>query len=159
RFARLRDEDAFAELVRRHGPLVLGLCRRVLGDWHDAEDAFQATFLVLAKNAASLRWPEALGPWLYGVALRTARKGRARAARRRSCERQAAAPEAVSAADPTGRDLRPLLDEAVGGLPEKYRVPVVLCYLKGRTVAEAARQIGCPRGTVATRLAWARRRL
>jgi RNA polymerase sigma factor (sigma-70 family) len=162
RFAGQRDEVAFAALVQRHGPMVLGVCRRVLRDWHDAEDAFQATFVALAQQAGSLRRPEALGPWLHGVAARTALKARGRAARRRVCEREAAAARATTVEDPhdlVWRDLRPVLDEAVASLPEPCRVPFVLCYLKGRTVSEAARDLGWPRGTVATRLALARQRL
>lgn len=159
RFAADRDEAAFAVLVRRHGPMVLGLCRRILGDHHAAEDAFQASFLVLARKADSLRRPELVGNWLYGVACRTARKARGRASRRAACERRAATVEARQPDEPLWRDLRPLLDEAVARLPAKYRGPVVLCYLEGRTVAEAAAQLGCPRGTIATRLAWARQRL
>ncbi len=148
--------------MRRHGPLVLGVCRRVLGDWHDAEDAFQATFVALARQAGSLRRPESLGPWLHGVASRTALKARGRAARRRVCEREAAAtrPTAVEHPDElVWRDLRPMLDEAVASLPEPCRMPFVLCYLEGRTVSEAARELGWPRGTVATRLALARQKL
>ena len=159
RFASGREEAAFAALVRRHGPLVWGVCWRLLRQRQDAEDAFQATFLLLARKAGSLKRPEALGPWLHGVATRTALKARTGAARRRACERHAAAPAVGPADDAVWRDLRPLLDEAVGGLPEKYRVPFVLCYLEGRTVTEVAERLGCPRGTVATRLAWARGRL
>ena len=131
-------DSAFASLVRRHGPLVLGACRRVLGNVHDAEDCFQATFLVLTTKAAALGRPRALGPWLYGVACRVARKARVGAARRAARERRAAASEAVPPDDPTWRDLRPVLDEAIARLPSKYRDPLVLCYLEGRTVAEAA---------------------
>jgi RNA polymerase sigma factor (sigma-70 family) len=160
RFARQRDGAAFEALVRRHGPAVLGACRRVLRDAHAAEDAFQATFLVLARKAGALERPAALGPWLYGVAVRTALKARAGAARRRQQERQAAAAEAVAADDgPVWRELRPLLDEAVARLPEKYRVPFVLHHVEGRTVEDVAGRLGCPRGTVAARLARARQRL
>jgi RNA polymerase sigma factor (sigma-70 family) len=158
-FAARRDEVAFTELVRRHGPMVLGVCRRLLGNEHDAEDAFQLTFVTLSRKAGSLRRPERLGPWLHGVAVRTARKARARAARRRACEQQAPPPAAVGPDDPVWRDLRPVLDEAVAALPARYREPVVLCYLGGQTLAEAARRLGCPKGTVGTRLAWARARL
>jgi RNA polymerase sigma factor (sigma-70 family) len=160
RFARQRDEAAFEALVRRHGPTVLGACRRVLRDPHAADDAFQATFLVLAKKAGALERPAALGPWLYGVAVRTALKARAGAARRRAQERKAATAEAVGPDDGlVWRELRPLLDEAVARLPEKYRVPFVLHHLEGRTVDDVARRLGCPRGTVAARLARARERL
>src|SRR4029077_18481696 len=122
-----RDESAVAALVRRHGPLVLGACHRVLRDWHAAEDVFQATFLVLARRAGSLRRPEALGAWLYGVASRTARKARAKEARRHECERRVV--KTPAAEDPDGlvwRDLRPVLDDAVARLPERYRVAFVL---------------------------------
>jgi RNA polymerase sigma factor (sigma-70 family) len=157
RFASCRDEEAFAELVRRHGPLVLGVCRRVLRHEHDAEDAFQATFLVLARKARSIARPGLLANWLYGVALRVAAKARAAAARRRERERQVDAMP-TSEPDPggAGHELRAVLDEEVGRLPEKYRAPVVLCYLEGRTNEEAARLLGWPLGTVFGRLARAR---
>jgi RNA polymerase sigma factor (sigma-70 family) len=160
RFASHRDEDAFAALVRRHGPMVLAVCRRVLHDAHAAEDCFQATFLTLARKAGALREPESLGPWLYGVANRTALKARERAARRRVRERRAAVPEAVELRDGVAwRELRPVLDAAVQRLPDKYRVPFVLHCLQSLTVAEVARRLGCPPGTVAARLARAREQL
>jgi RNA polymerase sigma factor (sigma-70 family) len=160
RFARHGDEAAFAAVVRRHGPMVLGVCRRVVRDWHTAEDAFQATFLVLARKAGALLRPELLGQWLYGVAYRTAGRARVEAARRRSHESRAANIEARPAGDTVDwDDLRPLLDEEVNRLPERYRRPVVLCYLQGQTNAEAATRLGCSRGTVATLLARARARL
>ena len=160
RFARLGDEAAFAALVRRHGPLVLGVCRRVLHNGHDAEDCFQAVFLVLARKAASLTVPRSLGPWLHGVALRTALKARGRATRQRQREEKTARPPAVEQADElVWRDLRPVLDAAVDRLPEKYREPFVLCCLEGATVVEAARRLGCPQGTAAARLARAKERL
>src|SRR5262249_6700332 len=135
-------------------------CRRVLRDPHDAEDAFQATFLLLVRKAGVLRRPEALGPWLYGVAYRTAIKARAGTARRREREQPVTVePVAGPADDLVWRDLRPVLDDAVSRLPTKYREPVVLCYLQGRTNAQAARQLGVPVGTVATRLARAREQL
>src|SRR5205807_7999738 len=112
-----RAEAAFTALVRRHGPMVLGVGRRVLDDRHAAEDVFQATFLLLARKAGTLRQPERLGPWLYGVALRTARKARARTARRRDGERQAALRQTTEALDNiTRRELRPVLDEAIAHL-------------------------------------------
>src|SRR5262245_40031106 len=159
RFAVHREEAAFAALVRRHGPLVLGVCRRVLTDPHAAEDCFQATFLVLARKAGSLQGPQPLGPWLYGVATRTALNERRRA-RRRVCERRAAVAEAVTPADGLAwRDLRPKLDEAIAGLPEKYRTPFVLHHLEGLTVAEVAHRLGCPPGTTSARLARAKEQL
>jgi RNA polymerase sigma factor (sigma-70 family) len=153
-FLTRRDEAAFAALVRRHGPMVLGVCKRVLGSAHDAEDAFQATFLVLVKKAGSVRPPRKVGSWLHGVAYRTALHARTAAARRRAKERQMAAAE-VRDDDPC-RDLLPLLDEELGRLPERYRLPLVLCELEGKTRKEAARQLGWPEGTVAGRLARAR---
>jgi RNA polymerase sigma factor (sigma-70 family) len=160
RFVAHCDEAAFAALVRRHGPLVLGACRRVLNDRHAAEDVFQATFLVLARKAGSLKQPEALGPWLYGVATRTALKAKTAAVRRRQVERQAALDPAVARPDNLDFcDLRPVLDEAVAGLADSYRVPFVLHHLEGATVAEVARRLGCPPGTIAARLARAKARL
>jgi RNA polymerase sigma factor (sigma-70 family) len=161
-FAASRDEYAFAALLKRHGPMVLAVCRRVLRDPHDAEDAFQATFLVLARKAGSVRQYASVASWLYGVAYRTALKARAAAARRRSAEREATlarAAEPDAAREALWRDLRPVLDEEVGRLPEKNRAAFVLCYLEGRTTAEAAQALACPRGTVLSRLAWARARL
>jgi RNA polymerase sigma factor (sigma-70 family) len=160
RFAARRDEAAFEALLRRHGPMVLGVCRRVLHDPHEADDAFQATFLVLVRKAASIVKQPSVASWLYGVAFRIARKAKARACRRRACEGQAVnrtTPDPVE--EVLWRDLLPVLDEEVNRLPEKHRALVVLCYLEGRTYAEAARQVGCSTGTVANRLAEARDRL
>src|SRR5438093_2604153 len=154
RFAAERDERAFAALVQRHGPMVLGVCRRVLQDAHAAEDAFQATFLVLVRRARSIARPELLGNWLYGVAYRTAVRAKQNAARRSAHERQAAP---MLAAEPTEevawQELKVVLDEELSRLPEKYRSPLVLCYLEGRTNEEAARQLGCPAGSMSGRLA------
>jgi RNA polymerase sigma factor (sigma-70 family) len=156
-FIEQRDEDAFAALVRRHGAMVWGVCRRVLRGHQDAEDAFQATFLVLARKAASVVPRERVGPWLYGVAFRTAVRVRSLNARRWARERQVAAPpEPVDAGRDLWDDVRPLLDVELSRLPEKYRVPVVLCDLEGKTYQEAARQAGCPAGTLAARLSRAR---
>jgi RNA polymerase sigma factor (sigma-70 family) len=157
RFTRHRDEAAFASLVRRHGPLVAGVCRRLLHCEQDAEDVFQATFLVLARKAASIRKREAVGSWLYGVATRLARQARADAARRQARERQVGD---VPVEDPPPaviwQDLRPVLDEAIEGLPRRYRDPFVLCHLQGKTNEQAARELACPLGTVLSRLARAR---
>src|SRR5215469_7474147 len=161
RYTRQGDEAAFAALVRRHGPLVWGAVTRVLGRGPDAEDAFQATFLVLVRKAGALRGPDALGPWLYGVAARVALKARAAAARRQGRE-QALSGEPAAAEQPGGavwRDLRPVLDEELNRLPAKYRAAVVLCYLEGLTDEEAARRLACARGTIHSRLARARQRL
>ncbi len=152
-----RDEAALAALVRRHGPMVWGVCRRVLWNHHDPEDAFQATFLVLVRKAASIASRELLANWLYGVAHRTALKARATAARKRARERQVTEmPEPKAVELDRWHDLQPLLDQELSRLPEKYRVLIVLCDLDGKTRREAARQLGVPEGTVAGRLARAR---
>jgi RNA polymerase sigma factor (sigma-70 family) len=157
RFLRRRDEDAFAALVRRHGPMVLAVCRRLLTDTHDAEDAFQAVFLVLARKASSLGRPEHLGNWLYGVAYRTALKARSHAAHRRLREQPLIdVPITGGVADLVWRELRPALDEELERLPEKYRTPIVLCYLEGVSKRDAARRLGWPEGTLSTRLHRAR---
>src|SRR5262245_29925568 len=154
-----RDEAAFEALLRRHGPMVWGVCRRVLGE-HDAEDAFQATFLVLARKAASVRPRERVGNWLYGVAYRTAMKARAMNAKRRARERQAACRQCEQArADEAGEELLAHLDAELSRLPDRYREPVVLCELEGRGRREAARQLGIPAGTLPSPLATARKML
>jgi RNA polymerase sigma factor (sigma-70 family) len=152
-----QDEAALEALVRRHAPMVWGVCRRVLRDYHEAEDAFQTTFLVLVRKAASIAPKEFLANWLYGVAHQTALKARATAARRCARERQAKEmPEPAVAEQNRWRDLEPLLDHALSRLPDKYRAVIVLCDLEGGTRKEAARQLGVPEGTVASRLATAR---
>jgi RNA polymerase sigma factor (sigma-70 family) len=151
------DEAALGALVRRHGPMVWGVCRRVLPDYHDAEDAFQATFLVLTRRAASIASRELLANWLYGVAHQTALNARTMAARRRGRETQVAEmPEPAATEPEVLSDLRPLLDEELSRLPEKYRAVIVLCDLEGKTRTEAARQLGRPEGTVGGWLARAR---
>jgi RNA polymerase sigma factor (sigma-70 family) len=164
RFVRRGDEAAFELLVWRHGPMVLGVCRRVLRHEQDAEDAFQATFLVLARKAAEAGRRGSLGGWLYTVAYRVALRARQRRAAGgppaglRGVKPAADArpgPADLLAAD----DLRSVLDEEIGALPEKYRSTFVLCYLEGKTNAEAAELLGCPKGTVLSRLARARERL
>jgi RNA polymerase sigma-70 factor (ECF subfamily) len=156
-FIACREEAAFEALVRRHGPMVLGVCRRVLGHGHDAEDAFQATFLVLVRKAASIVPRELVGSWLYGVAYRTALKAKAAIARRRARERQARPVSRREADDDlVWRDLRALLDQELSRLPDKYRVPIVLCHLEGKSRREVARLLGWPEGTLSSRLAAAR---
>src|SRR6516162_1777976 len=159
-FAKHRDEFAFAAIVRRHGPLVLGVCRRIVRDHHDADEAFQATFLVLARKAGSVRWRGSVGNWLYEVASRVSRKLRAVAARQRAHELSTATPATdrpASTPDPldeaSRRELFDVLDEEVGRLPNKYRAPVVLCYLQGKTHEEAASQLGWPSGSMSRHLA------
>jgi RNA polymerase sigma factor (sigma-70 family) len=151
RFLSQRDEAAFTSLVQRHGPMVLGVCRRVLSNAADAEDAFQATFLVLARNAPSLARRGVLGDWLHGVARRTALSARRLAARRRTKERAMARAEADT--EMARNDWLPLLDEELQRLPANYRLPIVLCELEGHTRREAAERLGWPEGTVAGRLA------
>ena len=155
-FAARRDEAAFAVLMERHGPLVWGVCRRLLGHEQDAEDAFQATFLVLARKAGSVAWRADAGNWLYAVALRVAREARARAGRRRRVEREVvvAAPDGPN--NEPDREACGIVVEEVQRLPEKYRLPVVLCYLQGKTYGEAAQLLGWPEGTVSGRLGRAR---
>jgi RNA polymerase sigma factor (sigma-70 family) len=160
RFAAQQDESAFSALLQRHGPMVLGVCQRVLGHVHDAEDAFQATFLVLARKATAVPWHDSVGNWLYGVAWRVALKVRTAAARQTTCERQGRKMEATEPSDEqTWRELRPVLDEELNQLPAKYRAPLVCCYLEGKSVEEAAQELGCPRGTILSRLARGRERL
>jgi RNA polymerase sigma factor (sigma-70 family) len=159
RFVEQRDEAAFAELVARHGSLVFGVCERLLGHRQDAEDAFQATFLLLARKAGSVRWTDTAAPWLYEVARRTALEARAVRSRRRAREAvmsEVPHPE-VQPAEP--QDWRLVLDEEISRLPEKYRVAVVLCELQGRSRKEAAGMVGVPEGTLSWRLAAARKML
>jgi RNA polymerase sigma factor (sigma-70 family) len=149
-----REEAALAALVRRHGPMVWGVCRRVLSNHHDTEDAFQATFLVLVRKAASIASPERVANWLYGVAHQTALKARAMTAKRKVRERQVTPmPEPAVTGRDLWNDLQPLLDQELSRLPERYRVAIVLCELEGKTRKQAARQLGVPEGTLAARLA------
>ncbi len=158
-FAATRDEAAFAEIVRRHGPMVLAVCRRVLADDPEADDAFQAVFLVLARRAGSVGRPERLGGWLHGVAVRCARRARSAAAGRRAREHPMSDVAAPAAADPLWADARPVLDEEIGRLPEKLRAALVLCELEGLGRAEAAQRLGVPEGTLSSRLARAKEAL
>jgi RNA polymerase sigma factor (sigma-70 family) len=156
-FVRRRDDAALAALVKRHGPMVWGVCRRLLRSHHDAEDAFQATFLVLVRKAAAVRDREAVANWLYGVAYQTAVRVRAAVAKRQRREGQVKdMPEPMARQASLWDDLQALLDLELSRLPDKYRVLIVLCDLEGKTRKQVARQLGCPEGTVAGRLARAR---
>jgi RNA polymerase sigma factor (sigma-70 family) len=149
-----RDEGALAALVKRHGPMVWGVCRRLLRNYHDAEDAFQATFLVLVRKAASIASRELLANWLYGVAHQTALKARASAAKKRGRERQVMeVPEPAASEPELWNDLQPLLDQELSRLPDSYRIAIVLCDLEGKTRKAAARQLHVPEGTLAARVA------
>jgi RNA polymerase sigma factor (sigma-70 family) len=153
-FVSRRDEAALEALVRRHAPMVWGVCRRVLGSYHDAEDAFQATFLVLVRKAAAVTPRDMVANWLYGVAQQTARKARATAARRRARENPAAEmPEPAAVQPDLWAGVQPLLDQELSQLPGPYRAAIVLCDLEGKTRKEAARQLGLPEGTIGSRLA------
>ncbi len=156
RFAGLRDataELAFRELMNRHGPMVMGVCRQILRRPHDADDAFQATFLVLVRKGGSIRVGESLAPWLYAVAYRTAHRARAVASRYRPVPAEILEiPAESSPNDPCHFDLRPLLLEELNRLPGKYRDPIVLCHLEGKTHEEAARLLHWPVGTLSGRL-------
>jgi RNA polymerase sigma factor (sigma-70 family) len=157
RFVRQRDEAAYEAILRRHGPMVLGTCLRVLNNFHDAEDAFQATFLVLARKAGSIGRGESLGGWLYRIAYRAALKAKTQASRRYARESPLEdTPAADSVADLAWGELRPVLDEELNRLPGRYRDAVVLCYFEGKTYAEAAQALGLAEGTVSSRLARAR---
>ncbi len=156
-FATQREQASFAALVRRYGPMVLGVCRRVLGHDQDAEDAFQATFLVLANKAGSIRKQESISSWLHGVAYHVAEKLRAKEARRVVHERKAASRLPVDPAEEVAwGEIRCLLDSELARLPERYRGPLVLCYLQGRTQDEAARQLEWSLSTLRRRLDQAR---
>jgi RNA polymerase sigma factor (sigma-70 family) len=172
RFVSRREEAAFVELVERHGPRVQGTCRRVLRNEHDIEDVFQATFLVLARKAAGIPWRESVGSWLCAVAHRLALSARADASRHERRETsfgtlwpvhgserrlpEKCHPVVDPAAEIERSDLRRLLDDELLQLPEKYRAPVVLCDLEGRTHQEAAQQLGWPSGSISRRLERAR---
>jgi RNA polymerase sigma factor (sigma-70 family) len=152
-----QDAAAFTEVVRRHGPMVLGVCRRVLRESADADDAFQATFLVLFRKAGTLRRPERLAGWLHQVALRTSKKLRAMRSARRGRQRELFdVPAGDSPAEFIWREMRPIFDEELNRLPDKLRLPAVLCFLEGCSKSEAARVLGWPEGTLAGRLQRAR---
>lgn len=154
------DDDAFTLLVQRHGPMVHGVCRRLLGDVHDVEDAFQATFLVLIRKASFIARGDRLGPWLYGVAFRTAQKARFHRRRRQTVERPAdPSLPSPSRLDPAPSDWLELLDQELLAMPVKYRLPLVLCELRGVSRRQAARQLDLPEGTLSSRLARGRQLL
>ncbi|HKB03584.1 MAG TPA: sigma-70 family RNA polymerase sigma factor [Gemmataceae bacterium] len=158
RYVAARDEVAFAALVRRHGPMVFGVCRRTLGQVQDAEDAFQATFLVLARKANTVR-PGGLSRWLYGVAVRVAQRARVRRARRLAVQRELESVEPAAPPTEAPRDWMPLLDTALAKLADRDRRPISLCDLLGRSRAEAAAELGIAEGTLSSRLARARDKL
>jgi RNA polymerase sigma factor (sigma-70 family) len=159
RFAATRDEAAFTALLRRHGGMVLGVAQRVVGHVQDAEDVFQATFLVLARRAGSVAQGEAVGNWLYGVAYRTALQARAANLRRQAREQQVEKMPHPLVLPEEPLDWRPLLDEELSCLPEKYRAALVLCDLEGQPRKEAAVRLGVPEGTLSSRLAAGRKLL
>jgi RNA polymerase sigma factor (sigma-70 family) len=151
-FAVARTEDAFALLLERHGPMILGVCRRILQNSADADDAFQATFFVLARQARRIRKPDSLAAWLHGIALRLALNMKRKAGKRREHEQHATPAGQQTATDPAWCELLAGLDEELQRLPAANRQPLLLCYLQGLTQQEAARQLGWPRGTLKRRL-------
>jgi RNA polymerase sigma factor (sigma-70 family) len=151
-----QSEAAFRALIHRHGPMVLGVCRRVLDNEHAAEDAFQATFLVLVKKARKIRNYGLLTNWLYGVALRVSKRERSRGARHRALDLRAAEDVSGPASDIDRFDVRSVIDEEIGRLPEHYRAPLVLCHVEGLRHEDAALKLGCPVGTIESRLSRAR---
>jgi RNA polymerase sigma factor (sigma-70 family) len=162
RFVSRHEPAAFEELVRRHGPMVLRVCRRVLHHAQDAEDAFQATFMILARKAGAIAKRGSLASWLYGVAYRVALQTRERAQHHRTAPLGPAEGQIPDNRHPRPDrtpDVRQVLDEELSRLPEKYRAPLVLCFLEGRTNDEAANQLGCSRGTIAARISRGRDRL
>jgi RNA polymerase sigma factor (sigma-70 family) len=162
RFNTCRDEAAelaFEALVERHGPMVLRACRGILRNDHDAEDAFQATFLILARRGGMLWVRDSVGPWLHRVACRVAARAKRAAEQRRTAERRAAEVVERSVGEASWHDLGGILHQEIDRLPDRYRSPVVLCDLEGRTYEEAARHLGCPAGTLKSRLSRGRDRL
>jgi RNA polymerase sigma factor (sigma-70 family) len=159
RFMAANDSDAFRVLIDRHGPMVFGACRAVLREQHDAEDAFQSTFLALVRCAGTIKQKDSIGPWLHRVAVRAAWRLRRRLSRERTVEQIRSGSEPLCPFPPRDLSFIPLLHEEVSRLPEGYRLPVVLCYLNGKTNDEAALQLSCPVGTIKGRLSRARQTL
>jgi RNA polymerase sigma factor (sigma-70 family) len=153
-----REDAAFKALMDRHGPMVLGVCSQLLENPHDAEDAFQATWLILARRADSIRHSESIGPWLHRVAVRIALRARVNACRRRTLRLPDSGPPEGRMPETPFENDRQVLQEELERLPENYRSPLVLCYFDGKTNEEAARQLRCPVGTVKGRL-WRAREL
>ena len=160
-FSKTRNDQAFAELVRRHGPLVFGVCRRVLGSTHAAEDAFQNVFLILARKSNLIRQPELLGNWLYGVAYRVSKKARTK--KLRDLIRDRAGAHGPLLHEPNSElelaELKKALDDEVSQLPKEFRDPLLLCYFQGKTNAQAAAQLGWPSGSISDRLSQTREML
>jgi RNA polymerase sigma factor (sigma-70 family) len=159
RFVKQRDQSAFAKLLSRHAPMVLGVCRGILSDPNDVDDAFQATFLVLIRRAAAIPWRESLGGWLHGVARRTALNAKAAARRRTGIPSPEVIPPVDPMADVNRRELCQMLHEELRRLPAKYRDPVILCCLEGKTHEEASLELGWPKGSMAKRIATGQERL
>jgi RNA polymerase sigma factor (sigma-70 family) len=160
RFVAERTESAFEELMRRHGPMVMGVCRRILPQRHQAEDAYQTTFLLLVQKSAAIRRPEQLANWLFGVAYRVAARIRAKAGKQEILPPALLeAPAGDHAVEVERRELQLVLDEELDRLPVKYRLPLILCYLQGKTHVEAARELGWPSGSMSSRLTQAREKL
>ncbi len=153
------DAEAFRMLIERHGSMVLAVCRGVLWETHDVEDAFQNTFLILARRAGTIENQESVGPWLRRVALRVALRARSETAERRARESARREKPLSGPAEPLDRSLVRILREEIGRLPDRYRLPVELCYLEGKTNEQAAVHLRCPIGTVKGRLSRARKRL
>lgn len=161
RFVKLRTESAFAELIQRHGSMVMGVCRRVLRNEQDVEDAFQAVFLVLARRSNDINWQESIGGWLHETAVRVATHARARDLKRREHETRAVEMPSVSSRpmEVPASDLREIFDDEISKLHPKYQQPLILCYLEGKTHVEAAEELGWPIGSVKGRLARGREEL
>jgi RNA polymerase sigma-70 factor (ECF subfamily) len=154
-----KDPEAFRMLIERHGSMVLSVCGGILRGAHDVEDAFQETFLILARRANTIRRMETIGPWLRRVALRVATRLRLQSSERRARERLRPDAPRSSPVEPLDPSLLRLLREEIGRLPDRYRLPIILCYMEGKTNEQAAAHLCCPVGTVKGRLSRARQRL